>query len=75
MYVDGNTGGYSAVITTELLGDTLADGLIGYITVTVNTTNIVDMSNTNPVGVIPTVSLAEGAEASASAVDACEGLN
>ncbi|KIY74330.1 aromatic compound dioxygenase [Cylindrobasidium torrendii FP15055 ss-10] len=74
VYVDGNTGGYSAVITTELLGDTLADGLIGYITVTVNTTNIVDMSNTNPVGVIPTVSLAEGAEASASAVDACEGL-
>ncbi|KAK0199538.1 Intradiol ring-cleavage dioxygenase [Desarmillaria ectypa] len=69
-----NSDGYSAFISTELLGDSLEDGLVGYITVGVDTTAIFDTSNSNPVGVIPTVSLAEGAEASASAVDAAEGL-
>ncbi|KAG7440085.1 aromatic compound dioxygenase, partial [Guyanagaster necrorhizus] len=69
-----NNDGYSAFVSTELLGDTLEDGLVGYITVGVDTTAIFDTSDSNPVGVIPTVSLAEGAEASASAVDASEGL-
>ncbi|PBK61461.1 aromatic compound dioxygenase [Armillaria solidipes] len=69
-----NSDGYSAFVSTELLGDSLEDGLVGYITVGVDTTAIFDTSNSNPVGVIPTVSLAEGAEASASAVDASEGL-
>ncbi|KAF9029792.1 hypothetical protein BDZ89DRAFT_1065081 [Hymenopellis radicata] len=74
LYPSANSAGYSAVISTQLLGSTLADGLVGYITVGVNVSEIFDPSDSNPIGVIPTVSLSSGAEASASALDASETL-
>ncbi|KAF8899727.1 Intradiol ring-cleavage dioxygenase [Mucidula mucida] len=74
LYPSASSAGYSAVISTQLLGSTLADGLVGYITVGVDVSAVFDTSDSNPIGVIPTVSLSPGAEASASALDASETL-
>ncbi|KAK0220914.1 Intradiol ring-cleavage dioxygenase [Armillaria nabsnona] len=74
IYPVANADGYSAVISAQLLGSTLADGIVGYITVGVNVSETFDTSDSNPIGVIPTVSLSAGAEASASALDAAESL-
>lgn len=60
VYVTANTDGYSAEISVSLVGDSIADGIIGYITVGINST-AADMITTggsiNSIGVIPTVSV------------------
>ncbi|KAI9733918.1 MAG: hypothetical protein M1834_002573 [Cirrosporium novae-zelandiae] len=71
-----NADGYSAMVSTAMLGDSLEDGLVGYITVGVNSTAdaiAVTGTDVNVQGWLPTVSLASGAQASASAIDAAAG--
>ncbi|KAK0205439.1 Intradiol ring-cleavage dioxygenase [Desarmillaria ectypa] len=74
IYSVANADSYNFVISAQLLGSTLANGIVGYITVGVNVSETFDTSNSNPIGVIPIVSLSAGAEASASALDAAESL-
>ncbi|KAF4311040.1 putative aromatic compound dioxygenase protein [Botryosphaeria dothidea] len=68
--------GYSPFISTELLGSSLEDGLIGYITVGINAsagglaTTGVDV---NPLGQLPTVSVDDAVRAAATSVDAATG--
>jgi protocatechuate 3,4-dioxygenase beta subunit len=75
VYATSNTDGYSSIISVELLGETIADGLVGYITVGVNTSASVVTSggSINPIGVIPTVSVASSVRAAATAVDVADG--
>jgi hypothetical protein len=76
VYKTAMADGYSAIISTELLGETLADGLIGYITIGVNK-NASAISTTggqvNVQGYIPTVSLTSGAQAAAYTNDLAQG--
>lgn len=76
IYISSNSGGYSSIISVEYLGETLADGLVGYITVGVNKTAeavAVTGTNVNVLGVIPTVSIASSVRAEATAVDESDG--
>ncbi|CZR65221.1 uncharacterized protein PAC_15121 [Phialocephala subalpina] len=75
VYSVANADGYSSIISVQLLGETIADGLVGYITVGVNTSNsVLTSGNTvNPMGVIPTVSVASSVRAAATVVDAADG--
>ena len=72
VYKVANTDGYSAIISTELLGETLAEGLIGYITIGVNKSAFAISTtgtDVNVQGYLPTVSLSSGAQAAANTND------
>ncbi|KAJ5933578.1 hypothetical protein N7454_005907, partial [Penicillium verhagenii] len=76
VYTVAMTDGYSAIISTELLGETLADGLIGYITIGINkSASAISTTGTevNVQGYIPTVSLTSGAQAAANTNDLAQG--
>lgn len=76
IYISSNTGGYSSVISVTELGDSLSDGLVGYITVGVNT-SAAGLTTTggsvNPLGVIPTLSIDPSARETAYLVDEADG--
>ncbi|KAF8605351.1 aromatic compound dioxygenase, partial [Ceratobasidium sp. AG-I] len=44
---EANTDGYNSFADTELLGETVADGVLAYITIGVDTTHHVNISSTN----------------------------
>ncbi|KAJ5762831.1 hypothetical protein N7533_001512, partial [Penicillium manginii] len=76
VYKVAMTDGYSAMISTELLGETLADGLIGYITIGVNKSAAAIATTgtqVNVQGYLPTVSLTSGAQAAANTNDLAQG--
>ncbi|KAJ5144936.1 hypothetical protein N7448_002328 [Penicillium atrosanguineum] len=76
VYSVANADRYSAIISTELVGEILADGLIGYITIGVNkSASAIATVGTqvNVQGYIPTVSLTSGAQAAANTKDPPEG--
>jgi hypothetical protein len=76
LYTSANGDGYSAVVSVSYLGDSIEDGLVGYITVGVNSTAAgltTTGGSVNPVGVIPTVSVASSVRAAATAVDIADG--
>lgn len=69
-------GGYDPVISVEYLGDDISDGLVGYITVGINSTAAaIDTTgmDVNPQGFLPTVSVADAVRAAATSVDAAAG--
>ncbi|KAL4797119.1 Intradiol ring-cleavage dioxygenase [Aspergillus venezuelensis] len=69
-------GGYSPIISTALLGETIAEGLVGYITIGVNRSaeaREVTGTDVNPQGFIPTVTPSAGAQEAAYALDHAEG--
>ncbi|KAL4964202.1 intradiol ring-cleavage dioxygenase [Aspergillus stella-maris] len=68
--------GYSPIISTALLGETFAEGLVGYITIGVNRSaeaREVTGTDVNPQGFIPTVTPSAGAQEAAYALDREEG--
>ncbi|KAH6706221.1 Intradiol ring-cleavage dioxygenase [Leptodontidium sp. MPI-SDFR-AT-0119] len=76
LYTSANAGGYSSVISVTQLGDSLSDGLVGYITVGVNASAAgiaTTGGSVNPLGVLPTVSVAESVRAAATSVDVAAG--
>lgn len=76
LYSDASSGGYSAVISVSQLGDNIEDGLVGYITVGVNSTAdalAITGGGVNPQGYLPTVSVASAKAAQATAVDKAAG--
>ncbi|KAF4765916.1 hypothetical protein N7455_005777 [Penicillium solitum] len=76
LYSSANGDGYSAVVDVSKLGDSLADGLVGYITIGVNrsaTPAETTGGSVNDVGALPTVTPTLGAQAAAYALDASEG--
>lgn len=76
LYSGASSDGYSAVISIEYLGESVEDGLVGYITVGVNSSAdaiAVTGGQINPQGYLPTVSVAESKKAAATAVDAADG--
>lgn len=71
-----SSNGYSAMVDINFLGDTIADGLVCYITVCVNRTAeaaAITGGSMNVVGTIPTASISSGAEAAAATKDIAEG--
>ncbi|KAL4944594.1 Intradiol ring-cleavage dioxygenase [Aspergillus oleicola] len=71
-----SSGGYSPLISTALLGETVKEGLVGYITIGVNRSAEVATTtggSVNPQGFIPTVTPSAGAQATAYALDRAEG--
>lgn len=71
-----NADGYSAMIDVDLLGATVADGLVGYITVGINSSAAglaVSGNTVNPLGVLPTVSVSPEKVAQATAIDKADG--
>ncbi|KAL4956372.1 Intradiol ring-cleavage dioxygenase [Aspergillus filifer] len=69
-------GGYSPIISTALLGETIAEGLVGYITIGVNRSaeaRETTGTDVNPQGFIPTVTPSAGAQEAAYALDRAEG--
>ena len=78
LYATANGNGYSAVISVSNLGDAVADGLVGYITVGVNSSAAgltTSGGSVNPIGIIPTVSVADSVRAQATVVDAADGYS
>ncbi|KAK5806118.1 hypothetical protein VI817_000376 [Penicillium citrinum] len=76
LYSSANGNGYSAVVSVSQLGESLSDGLVGYITIGVNTTATpaeTTGGSVNVVGALPTVTPSPGAQAAAYALDASEG--
>lgn len=76
VYSVANYNGYSAMISTELIGETLAEGLIGYITIGVNKSASAIATtgqDVNVQGYLPTVSLSSSAQAAANTLDLTEG--
>lgn len=76
IYSVANAGGYSAIIDVALLGETVADGLVGYITVGINSSAAglaTTGTDVNPNGFIPTVSVSPEKVAQATAVDKADG--
>lgn len=76
LYSSANGDGYSAVVDVSKLGESLADGLVGYITIGVNRTATAALTtggSVNVVGALPTVTPSPGAQAAAYALDASEG--
>ncbi|KAK1709862.1 Intradiol ring-cleavage dioxygenase [Colletotrichum lupini] len=68
--------GYSPFISVSLLGDTVEDGLVGYITIGVNSTGdsiATTGTDVNPQGWIPTVSVGTEKMAQATAADRAAG--
>lgn len=76
LYSSANGDGYSSVVSVSKLGESLADGLVGYITIGVNrsaTPAETTGGSVNVVGALPTVTLTPGAQAAAYALDTSEG--
>jgi len=76
IYSVANADGYSAMVDIDLLGATVADGLVGYITVGINSSAsglATTGTDVNPNGFIPTVSVSAEKVAQATAVDAAAG--
>ncbi|KAI0155529.1 Intradiol ring-cleavage dioxygenase [Pestalotiopsis sp. NC0098] len=76
LYSSASSDGYSAVISVSQIGDALADGLVGYITIGVNTSAdglTTTGGSVNVQGYLPTVSVAETKLAQATSVDAADG--
>lgn len=76
IYVSSNEGNYSSVVSVQLLGEMIADGLVGYITVGVNSSAAAAVTtggSVNPIGLIPTVSIPEVARQSSVDVDIGDG--
>ncbi|KAF4624074.1 hypothetical protein G7Y89_g14099 [Cudoniella acicularis] len=72
LYTSANVDGYSSVISISYLGEEIAEGLVRYITVGVNSSAVgVETSgeNVNSLGVVPTLSVAESVRAAATVVD------
>ncbi|KAI8258104.1 hypothetical protein K4K58_003541 [Colletotrichum sp. SAR11_239] len=68
--------GYNPFISVSLLGDSIEDGLVGYITIGVNATGeeiATTGTDVNPQGWIPTVSVGTAKLAEATAADAAAG--
>lgn len=64
------------MVSVSQLGESLSDGLVGYITIGVNTTATLAETtggSVNVVGALPTVTPSPGAQAAAYALDASEG--
>ncbi|KAJ5813739.1 uncharacterized protein N7503_000489 [Penicillium pulvis] len=77
LYSTANSDGYSAVVSTALLGRVIADGLVGSITIGVNrsaTPAETTGGSVNVVGYLPTASPTAGAQSAAYAIDAEEGF-
>lgn len=76
IYSGANANGYSAVIDVDLLGAAIADGLVGYITVGINSSAsglATTGMDVNPNGKNPTVTVSPEKVAQATAVDAAAG--
>lgn len=76
LYTSANADGYSSVISITQLGDAIADGLVGYITVGVNSSAAgltTSGGSVNVLGVIPTLSIADSVRAEATSVDMADG--
>lgn len=76
IYSVANADGYSAMIDVDLLGETVADGLVGYITVGINSSAAglaTTGTDVNPNGFIPTVSVSPEKVAQATAIDKADG--
>ncbi|KAF2713285.1 aromatic compound dioxygenase [Pleomassaria siparia CBS 279.74] len=76
IFTEASANGYSATVSVELIGETVEEGLVGYITVGVNpdAEDAVTTGGTvNPQGLIPTVSIAEEKKAQATAADKAAG--
>ncbi|KAH8657833.1 Intradiol ring-cleavage dioxygenase [Xylariales sp. PMI_506] len=76
LYSSATSEGYSAMVSIQQLSDDLADGLVGYITIGVNSSAEAALTtggSVNPVGLLPTVSVASSKYAEATAVDAADG--
>ncbi|KAF3008357.1 hypothetical protein E8E14_009782 [Neopestalotiopsis sp. 37M] len=76
LYSSASGDGYSAVISVSQIGETLADGLVGYITIGVNTSAsglTTTGGSVNVQGYLPTVSVASSKLAEATAVDIADG--
>lgn len=78
LFTSANGDGYSSVISVEYLGDSITDGMVGYITVGVNKTAeglTTTGGSVNVLGVIPTLSVASSSRAEATAVDKADGYS
>lgn len=76
IYSVANADGYSAMVDVDLLGETVADGLVGYITVGINSSAAglaTTGTDVNPNGFIPTVSVSPEKVAQATAIDKADG--
>lgn len=76
LYSSASGDGYSAVVSVSQLGKALSDGLVGYITIGVNTSATpaeTTGGSVNVVGALPTVTPSAGAQAAAYSLDASEG--
>ncbi|KAI1073757.1 Intradiol ring-cleavage dioxygenase [Whalleya microplaca] len=76
LFNTASTGGYGAVVSVEQIGANLTDGLIGYVTIGVNRTAEAALTtggSVNPVGFLPTVSVASSKLAEATAADILAG--
>ncbi|KAJ4353828.1 uncharacterized protein N0V89_005558 [Didymosphaeria variabile] len=76
LFSEASADGYSAMVSIEMIGDNIEDGLIGYITVGVNPDGeaaVTTGGSVNPQGLIPTVSVAEEKKAEATAADLAAG--
>ncbi|KAJ6086586.1 hypothetical protein N7467_005500 [Penicillium canescens] len=75
VYSIANDDGYPAMISTELVGETLAEGLIGYITIEVNKSASAIATtgqDVNVQGYLPTVSLSSSVQAASNTFDIAE---
>ncbi|KAI0173751.1 Intradiol ring-cleavage dioxygenase [Pestalotiopsis sp. NC0098] len=78
LFSSATSAGYSAIISVEQLADDIAAGLVGYITIGVNTSAeaaVTTGGSVNPQGLIPTVSVASSKLAQATAVDVADGYS
>ncbi|KAF6797060.1 extracellular dioxygenase [Colletotrichum musicola] len=76
LYSDASSDGYSAVISVSQLTDDIADGLVGYITVGINSSAeglAITGGGVNPQGYLPTVSVDASKLAQATAIDRADG--
>lgn len=76
LYTSSQANGYSSVISVQKLGASIADGLVGYITVGVNASAagvVTEGGSVNVLGVIPTLSIDPSARATAYVADEADG--
>ncbi|KAJ4410938.1 hypothetical protein N0V82_009128 [Gnomoniopsis sp. IMI 355080] len=76
IYSVANADGYSALVDVSLLGETISDGLVGYITIGINSSAAglaTTGTDVNPNGFIPTVSVSPEKVAQATAIDLADG--
>ncbi|KAF4955657.1 hypothetical protein FSARC_11805 [Fusarium sarcochroum] len=78
LFSDASSDGYSAVISVSQLTKRLADGLVGYITIGVNTSAdglAITGGGVNPQGYLPTVSVDSAVRAEATRIDQADGYH